>query len=119
MLCQGLLDPEILSVLDQEFPKGMFNTTNAKAIACTKWDLAKNSSIKTEQKAAQQPWDPLDRSELIDMVVDWKSDVDPTPKQIEIYRGQVRDYLKACGADAGLIVFLTSGRVERIEPQKK
>ncbi len=61
----------------------------------------------------------IDSNGRIDAVVDWKSDVDPTPKQIEIYRGQVRDYLAASSAGAGLIVFLTSGRVERIEPQPK
>jgi ATP-dependent exoDNAse (exonuclease V) beta subunit len=56
----------------------------------------------------------IDRNGRIDIVVDWKSDVKPTPKQIEIYRGQVFDYLEASGADVGLIVFLTSGRVERV-----
>jgi ATP-dependent exoDNAse (exonuclease V) beta subunit len=50
----------------------------------------------------------------IDVVVDWKSDIDPAPAQIELYRGQVRDYLAATGAPLGLIVFMTSGRIERI-----
>jgi exodeoxyribonuclease-5 len=50
----------------------------------------------------------------IEAVVDWKSDVDPAPAQIDIYRGQVRDYLAATGARLGLIVFLTSGRIERV-----
>jgi exodeoxyribonuclease-5 len=48
----------------------------------------------------------------VDTVIDWKSDVDPTPKQIELYRDQVRGYLDATGAKTGLIVFLTTGRVE-------
>jgi exodeoxyribonuclease-5 len=48
-------------------------------------------------------------------VIDWKSDVDPTPGQVEIYRGQVRDYLAATGAPVGFIIFLTSNRVERVE----
>jgi ATP-dependent exoDNAse (exonuclease V) beta subunit len=51
----------------------------------------------------------------VEAVIDWKSDVDPRPNQIEIYRGQVRDYLAATGAPLGLIVFLTSNRVERVE----
>jgi exodeoxyribonuclease-5 len=50
----------------------------------------------------------------VEAVVDWKSDVDPTPGQIEIYRAQVRDYLAATGAQLGLVVFLTSNLVERI-----
>jgi exodeoxyribonuclease-5 len=48
-------------------------------------------------------------------VIDWKSEVDPTAGQIDIYRGQVRDYLAATGASVGLVVFLTSNRVERVE----
>ena len=52
----------------------------------------------------------------IDAVVDWKSDVDPDATVVELYRGQVRDYLAATGAPKGFIVFLTSGRVEKIAP---
>jgi exodeoxyribonuclease-5 len=50
----------------------------------------------------------------VDTVIDWKSDVDPTPKQIKLYCEQVRDYLVTTGARVGLIVFLTTGRVERV-----
>src|SRR5208282_3157944 len=56
-----------------------------------------------------------DEEGRVEAVIDWKSDVDPTPGQIEIYRGQVRDYLMATGADVGLVVFLASNRVERVE----
>lgn len=48
----------------------------------------------------------------IDVVVDWKSDVDPSAAQLELYRGQVREYLAATGAKKGLVVFATSGRIE-------
>jgi len=51
----------------------------------------------------------------IHTVVDWKSDVKPTLADIEMYRSQVRDYLKAAGAVDGLIVFVTSGRIERVQ----
>ena len=51
----------------------------------------------------------------VDAVIDWKSDVDPRPEQIQIYRAQVRDYLTATGAQLGLIVFLTSNQVERVD----
>ncbi len=47
-------------------------------------------------------------------MVDWKSDVDPAPAQVEVYRRQVGDYMAATGALLGLIVFMTSGRVERV-----
>ena len=52
----------------------------------------------------------------IDAVIDWKSDVDPDPALVELYRGQVRDYLAATKAPRGLIVFLTLGRVEKVAP---
>jgi ATP-dependent exoDNAse (exonuclease V) beta subunit len=51
----------------------------------------------------------------IQTVVDWKSDVNPAAADIEIYRGQVRSYLNATGADLGLIVFVTSGHIERVQ----
>jgi ATP-dependent exoDNAse (exonuclease V) beta subunit len=56
----------------------------------------------------------FDNKGRVEAVVDWKSDVDPTPGQMEIYRAQVRDYLAATGAQLGLVVFLTSNLVERI-----
>jgi len=57
----------------------------------------------------------IDENGKIFAVVDWKSDVQPSPKVIDLYRMQVRDYLKATGAKTGVIVFLTSGQVEKIE----
>jgi hypothetical protein len=53
----------------------------------------------------------------IDAVIDWKSDVDPDPALVELYRGQVRDYLAATKAPRGLIVFLTSSRIEKVAPK--
>jgi ATP-dependent exoDNAse (exonuclease V) beta subunit len=50
----------------------------------------------------------------VDSVIDWKSDVDPSAAQIELYRAQVRDYLAATNATEGLLVFATSGRIERL-----
>ncbi len=50
----------------------------------------------------------------IDLVVDWKSDVDPGPAIIAQYRSQVASYLLASGARNGIIVFLTTGRVEEV-----
>lgn len=52
----------------------------------------------------------------IQTVVDWKSDVNPTEADIEMYRSQVRDYLAATGAALGLIVFMTSGRIQNVKP---
>jgi ATP-dependent exoDNAse (exonuclease V) beta subunit len=50
----------------------------------------------------------------IRLVVDWKSDVDPSSSMVAHYRAQVGAYLKATGAAEGLIVFLTTGRTEHV-----
>ena len=49
----------------------------------------------------------------VDIVVDWKSDVNPAPTQTALYREQLRDYLAATGAKEGLLVFVTGGKIER------
>ena len=51
---------------------------------------------------------------LITTVIDWKSDVAPPAAQVELYRQQVREYMAATCASEGLIVFLTSGKIERV-----
>jgi ATP-dependent exoDNAse (exonuclease V) beta subunit len=61
----------------------------------------------------------LDDAGQLKVVVDWKSDVAPTATVAEQYRGQVRDYLAATGAASGLVVYMTSGKVDRIENAAK
>jgi ATP-dependent exoDNAse (exonuclease V) beta subunit len=56
----------------------------------------------------------FDGDKNVDVVVDWKSDVEPTTAVVDLYREQVRDYLAATGGKEGLLVFVTSGRVERV-----
>ena len=45
------------------------------------------------------------------VVIDWKSDVDPSPETLEHYRAQVRAYLDMSGAERGMVVCVTSGIV--------
>lgn len=45
------------------------------------------------------------------VVVDWKSDVTPTPGALDHYRAQVRAYLDITDAERGLIVLMTPGTV--------
>nr|WP_321266571.1 UvrD-helicase domain-containing protein [Alcaligenes faecalis] len=52
------------------------------------------------------------------VVVDWKSDVTPTPGTLDHYRAQVRAYLDMTGAERGLIVLMTSGTVIPVLPTK-
>ena len=56
----------------------------------------------------------IDGKGRIELVVDWKSDVKPTRKEVAKYHQQVRDYLRATAARTGLIVFMSTGRVDRI-----
>jgi exodeoxyribonuclease-5 len=53
---------------------------------------------------------------LIDLVVDWKTDINPGAQHIELYREQLRDYLAATGAPEGLLVFVTTGQIVRVRP---
>jgi len=53
---------------------------------------------------------------IIDLVIDWKTDVNPTVQQIDLYRAQIRDYLAATGASEGLLVFVTTGQLVRVQP---
>jgi ATP-dependent exoDNAse (exonuclease V) beta subunit len=52
----------------------------------------------------------------VDLIIDWKTDVNPTTQQIDLYRDQMRDYLAATGAAEGLLVFVTSGQLVRVGP---
>ena len=49
-----------------------------------------------------------------DVVIDWKSDVDPSPETLDHYRAQVRAYLDMTGAERGMVVAVTSGSIRQI-----
>jgi len=51
-------------------------------------------------------------------VVDWKSDVDPSPREHAAYIGQVEDYCQAAGAPLGVLVYMTSGTVHWVKVSK-
>lgn len=51
-----------------------------------------------------------------EVVIDWKSDVHPTPESIAHYRDQVRAYLDMTGAVRGLIVLVTTGEIIAVTP---
>ena len=48
------------------------------------------------------------------VVIDWKSDVYPSPETLEHYRAQVRAYLDMTGAGRGLVVAVTPGVVHPV-----
>ena len=49
-----------------------------------------------------------------EVVVDWKSDVDPTRETLAHYAEQVRTYMEMTGAERGLIVAVTPGTVQAV-----
>jgi hypothetical protein len=53
---------------------------------------------------------------IIDLVIDWKTDVNPSVQQIDMYRTQMRDYLAATAASEGLLVFVSTGQLVRVRP---
>jgi len=50
----------------------------------------------------------IDRAEV---VIDWKSDVDPNETDMRFHAGQLEDYLRATGAARGALVYMTRGFV--------
>ncbi|MFZ5682455.1 MAG: UvrD-helicase domain-containing protein [Pseudomonadota bacterium] len=51
-----------------------------------------------------------------DIVVDWKSDVDPSDKDMRIHAGQLADYLRVTGASRGALVYMTPGVIRWVTP---
>ena len=51
-----------------------------------------------------------------EVVIDWKSDVNPSPETLEHYCAQVRAYLETTGAGRGLVIAVTSGTVLLVTP---
>jgi ATP-dependent exoDNAse (exonuclease V) beta subunit len=45
------------------------------------------------------------------VVLDWKSDVRPTPEDRAQYRGQLQEYMAAVGAPRGAVVYMSFGEV--------
>ncbi|GAA0678087.1 exodeoxyribonuclease-5 [Sphingomonas insulae] len=46
-----------------------------------------------------------------ELVIDWKSDVNPTAAAMDHYRSQVLRYLTVTGISKGLVVFVTTGNI--------
>ncbi|WP_225140392.1 UvrD-helicase domain-containing protein [Bradyrhizobium sp. NBAIM14] len=54
--------------------------------------------------------------ERIALVIDWKSDVDPTAAAHSAHVAQLRDYLSVTGAERGAIVYMSAAQVSWVEP---
>jgi ATP-dependent exoDNAse (exonuclease V) beta subunit len=49
------------------------------------------------------------------VVLDWKSDVAPTPEDRAQYRGQLHEYMAALGASRGGVVYMSLGEIAWVE----
>jgi hypothetical protein len=47
-------------------------------------------------------------------VLDWKSDVNPSPQAAAHYKSQVRSYRHMTGTPKGYVVFVTTGAVHEV-----
>jgi CRISPR-associated exonuclease Cas4 len=54
--------------------------------------------------------------EAADVVIDWKSDIDPAEADLRLHAGQLEDYLRATGAARGALVYMTTGTVRWVVP---
>lgn len=53
-----------------------------------------------------------------EVVIDWKSDVDPNEADMRFHAAQLEDYLSATGAARGALVYMTPGFVRWVEGSK-
>ena len=97
---RGLAVPEIAAVRASLLPE--YSVAHS--------DMADGEEVVTQGVADAVAWE----GDRIRLVVDWKSDVNPNAATVAQYRGQVLAYLRATGAPAGVVVFLTSGAVEHV-----
>ncbi|MGY3621962.1 hypothetical protein ACVJGD_008158 [Bradyrhizobium sp. USDA 10063] len=61
---------------------------------------------------------PLPIMVTADIVVDCKSDVDPSDKDMRVPAGQLADYLRVAGATRGVLVCMTLGVIRWVRPRQ-
>ena len=98
---RGLALPEIRAVLDRLVPEYTVSAAEAGP-------GVERITLGVADAVLRDP------DGTISLVVDWKSDVDPSAETVARYHAQVTTYLAACGAREGLLVFLTAGRADRV-----
>ena len=55
-----------------------------------------------------------DSDGAVSLVVDWKSDVAPDAATAAAYRNQIRRYIEAARATRGIVVYVSTGRVDEV-----
>jgi hypothetical protein len=109
-------EPEIARVLPEprELAATALRTLHLPEIAALRpklipelaiWAAAEGTLLAGRADAAA--WD----DDAPAVVLDWKSDVQPTPEDRTQHRGQLQEYMAAVGAPRGALVYLTLGEV--------
>ncbi|MCW2086193.1 UNVERIFIED_ORG: CRISPR-associated exonuclease Cas4 [Bradyrhizobium japonicum] len=55
------------------------------------------------------------RDGRVEVAIDWKSDINPSPAVQQRYAMQLRDYLEATGARRGMLAFLSLGQITWVD----
>jgi CRISPR-associated exonuclease Cas4 len=76
----------------------------------TVWGLL-GSDLGEEPLAGRADAVAVTATGVVDVVLDWKSDVSPTPAQVALHGEQLRSYLAVTGARRGALVYMSLGRV--------
>ena len=50
-------------------------------------------------------------NQKIEVIIDWKSDVEMSTETLAAYRRQLGDYRKQTGAERALLVLMTAGKI--------
>jgi exodeoxyribonuclease-5 len=55
-----------------------------------------------------------DEAGRVDLVIDWKSDIELIPASSKEHRAQMRQYMKATSCRLGAVVYMTLGQVDEV-----
>ena len=56
----------------------------------------------------------MDEAGRVDLVIDWKSDIELIPAASKEHRAQLRQYMKATECHIGAVVYMTLGQVDEV-----
>jgi CRISPR-associated exonuclease Cas4 len=120
LLAELALDPDDGDALPDadEIAATAWRTLQLPDIAAVRERLIPEWSVYTLLQGRSDPSALAGRIDAIaydgdraEVVVDWKSDVNPSDADIRFHGGQLEDYLRVTGAPRGALVYMTPGLV--------
>ena len=55
-----------------------------------------------------------DKAGRVNLVIDWKTDIELPPAASKEHRAQLRQYMKAMGCPFGVVIYMTLGQVDEV-----